>query len=44
MDVGGLISFLWTFEEREKLLEFYERVSRAKMHASYIHIMNAICL
>jgi NADH dehydrogenase (ubiquinone) Fe-S protein 2 len=27
---------LWAFEEREKLLEFYERVLGAKMHASYI--------
>nr|KAJ0213880.1 hypothetical protein LSAT_V11C400222640 [Lactuca sativa] len=26
--------FLWDFEERENLLEFYERVSRAKMHAN----------
>nr|GFB28847.1 putative niFe hydrogenase-like protein [Tanacetum cinerariifolium] len=29
-------SFLWAFEEQEKLLEFYERVSRARMHASFI--------
>ncbi|GLJ26471.1 hypothetical protein SUGI_0511040 [Cryptomeria japonica] len=36
MDVGALTMLLWDFEEREKLLEFYERVSRAKMHASYI--------
>ncbi|GLJ19339.1 hypothetical protein SUGI_0348400 [Cryptomeria japonica] len=36
MDVGALTPFLWAFEEREKLLEFYERVSGAKMHASYI--------
>ncbi len=36
MDVGTLIPFLWAFEEREKLLEFYERVSGARMHASYI--------
>ncbi|GAA0185556.1 oxidoreductase [Lithospermum erythrorhizon] len=28
--------FLWAFEEREKLLEFYERVSGARMHASFI--------
>ena len=28
--------FLWAFEEREKLMEFYERVSGARMHASYI--------
>uniref|UniRef100_A0A6M4RJX5 NADH dehydrogenase [ubiquinone] iron-sulfur protein 2 n=1 Tax=Taxus cuspidata TaxID=99806 RepID=A0A6M4RJX5_TAXCU len=36
MDVGALTPFLWAFEEREKLLEFYERVSGARMHASYI--------
>jgi NADH dehydrogenase (ubiquinone) Fe-S protein 2 len=28
--------FLWAFEEREKLMEFYERVSGARMHAAYI--------
>jgi NADH:ubiquinone oxidoreductase subunit D len=28
--------FLWGFEEREKLMEFYERVSGARMHAAYI--------
>ena len=27
MDVGALTPFLWAFEEREKLFEFYERVS-----------------
>jgi NADH dehydrogenase (ubiquinone) Fe-S protein 2 len=36
MDVGALTPFLWGFEEREKLLEFYERVSGARMHAAYI--------
>ena len=36
MDVGALTPFLWAFEEREKLLEFYERVSGARMHAAYI--------
>jgi NADH dehydrogenase (ubiquinone) Fe-S protein 2 len=38
MDVGALTPFLWAFEEREKLMEFYERVSGARMHASYIKI------
>jgi NADH dehydrogenase (ubiquinone) Fe-S protein 2 len=38
MDVGALTPFLWAFEEREKLLEFYERVSGARMHASYIRL------
>jgi NADH dehydrogenase (ubiquinone) Fe-S protein 2 len=35
MDVGALTPFLWAFEEREKLIEFYERVSGARMHAAY---------
>jgi len=35
MDVGALTPFLWAFEEREKLMEFYERVSGARMHANY---------
>jgi NADH-quinone oxidoreductase subunit D len=36
MDVGALTPILWGFEEREKLLEFYERVSGARMHAAFI--------
>src|SRR5271163_3211157 len=36
LDVGALSPFLWAFEEREKLMEFYERVSGARMHAAYI--------
>ncbi len=36
MDVGAMTPFLWFFEEREKLMEFYERVSGARMHAAYI--------
>jgi len=36
MDVGAFTPFLWAFEEREKLMEFYERVSGARMHAAYI--------
>jgi NADH dehydrogenase (ubiquinone) Fe-S protein 2 len=36
IDVGALTPFLWGFEEREKLMEFYERVSGARMHANYI--------
>lgn len=35
LDVGALTPFLWAFEEREKLMEFYERVSGARMHACY---------
>ncbi|KAJ1976235.1 ndufs2, NADH ubiquinone oxidoreductase 49 kd subunit [Dimargaris cristalligena] len=36
MDVGALTPFLWQFEERERLMEFYERVSGARMHAAYV--------
>lgn len=36
MDVGGLTPFLWGFEEREKLMEFYERVSGARLHTAYV--------
>jgi len=36
MDVGALTPFLWAFEEREKLMEFYERVSGARLHAAYV--------
>nr|YP_009687989.1 NADH dehydrogenase subunit 7 [Haslea nusantara]QDX17587.1 NADH dehydrogenase subunit 7 [Haslea nusantara] len=35
MDIGAMTPFLWAFEEREKLMEFYERVSGARMHAAY---------
>lgn len=35
LDVGALTPFLWAFEEREKLMEFYERVSGARFHAAY---------
>ncbi|KAJ3338897.1 NADH dehydrogenase Fe-S protein subunit 2 ndufs2 [Gonapodya sp. JEL0774] len=38
MDVGALTPFLWMFEEREKLMEFYERVSGARMHAAYVRV------
>lgn len=36
LDVGAMTPFFWLFEEREKLMEFYERVSGARMHAAYI--------
>jgi NADH dehydrogenase (ubiquinone) Fe-S protein 2 len=36
LDVGATTPFLWAFEEREKLMEFYERISGARMHANYI--------
>lgn len=35
MDVGALTPFLWGFGEREKIMEFYERVSGSRMHAAY---------
>jgi NADH dehydrogenase (ubiquinone) Fe-S protein 2 len=35
IDVGAITPFLWAFEEREKLIEFYERVSGARIHAAY---------
>ena len=36
LDVGAMTPFFWTFEEREKLMEFYERVSGARLHSAYI--------
>jgi len=36
LDVGAMNPFLWAFELREGLMEFYERVSGARMHAAYI--------
>ena len=35
MDVGALTPPLWGFEEREKLMGFYERASGSRMHAAY---------
>jgi NADH-quinone oxidoreductase subunit D len=35
LDIGATTPLLWLFEEREKLMEFYERVSGARMHAAY---------
>jgi NADH-quinone oxidoreductase subunit D len=35
MDVGAMTPMLWAFEEREKLMNFYERVSGARLHAAY---------
>lgn len=34
LDVGSMSSIFWGFEEREKLMEFYERASGARMHAA----------
>lgn len=35
MDTGALTPFLFAFEEREKIMEFYERVSGARLHSAY---------
>ena len=35
MDVGAMTPVLWGFEEREKLMAFYERASGARLHANY---------
>lgn len=39
LDVGAITPYFWGFEEREKLIEFYERVSGARIHAAYIRPM-----
>ncbi len=36
LDVGAMTPYFWMFEERERLMEFYERVSGARFHAAYI--------
>jgi len=38
MDVGAMTPTLWAYEEREKLFEFYERASGARMHAAYYRV------
>lgn len=35
LDIGSMSSVFWAFEEREKLMEFYERVCGARMHAAF---------
>ena len=35
LDIGSMASIWWAFEEREKIMEFYERVSGARMHAAF---------
>ena len=35
IDVGAMTPLLWGFEEREALMEFYERASGARLHAAY---------
>jgi len=36
LDVGAMTPMLWAFEEPEKLMEFYERVSGARLHSAYV--------
>ncbi|MBC6404280.1 MAG: NADH-quinone oxidoreductase subunit D [Rhodospirillales bacterium] len=36
LDVGAMTPILWGFEEREKIMEFYERVCGARLHAAYL--------
>ncbi|MFP6696560.1 MAG: NADH-quinone oxidoreductase subunit D [Alphaproteobacteria bacterium] len=38
MDVGAVTPALWGYEEREKLMEFYEGVSGARLHANYFRV------
>ena len=35
MDVGALTPITWAFEEREKLMVFYERACGSRLHAAY---------
>lgn len=35
LDVGNMAPVFWSFEERERIMEFYERVSGARMHAAF---------
>lgn len=41
LDVGSMSSIFWAFEEREKIMEFYERVSGARMHAAFYRPNNS---
>jgi NADH-quinone oxidoreductase subunit D len=36
LDVGAMTPLLWMFEEREKMMLFYEKASGSRMHAAYI--------
>src|SRR5918996_1011231 len=38
MDVGAMTPNLWLFEIREDIMQFYERVSGARMHANYFRV------
>ena len=43
LDVGAMTPFLWCFEEREKIMEFCERVSGARMHTSFFRFGGTYC-
>ncbi|WP_455374161.1 NADH-quinone oxidoreductase subunit D [Limibacillus halophilus] len=38
IDIGAMTPILWMFEEREKLMEFYERASGARLHSAYFRV------
>lgn len=40
LDIGSMSSIFWAFEEREKIMEFYERVCGARMHAAFHRPIN----
>lgn len=40
LDIGSMSSIFWSFEERENIMEFYERVSGARMHAAFHKLQN----
>jgi NADH-quinone oxidoreductase subunit D len=42
MDVGAMTPMLWAFEQREVLMEFYERVCGARLHAAYSGLVACI--
>ena len=43
LDVGATTPLFWMFEEREKIMEFYERVSGSRMHANYFRPGGVAC-
>jgi len=43
LDVGAMTPFLWGFEEREKILEFFERVSGARLHTTIFRFGGIQC-
>ncbi len=43
LDIGAMTPFFWGFEEREVIMEFYERASGARMHAAYFRPGGVTC-